>query len=222
MTFRKLVLYIVIIIVIVIVGYNIIHKAPLISPITTTPVTVTPVATAPMNYACDDNATIVATFSNSSASLVLSDGRHLVLPQIVSADGAQYQQGTILFVTKGDQGFLQENGNTTYSNCIVNNTTAVTNGLKTFTDSGKTFTFNYPAAFTLAGGGIGYSENWKTNADGTLGLILATVNVPQSYQPKTNFADATFTVGTSSDPKAVSSDCHQRGRINDNYRHDQW
>jgi hypothetical protein len=108
-------------------------------------------------------------------------------------------------VTKGDQAFLQENGNTTYNNCIASTAGAAVNGMKTFVDSGNTFQFTYPQNFILAGGGIGYTENWKTDTDGTLGLILATVNSPAGYQPKTNLGDVKFTVGTSSDPNAVSS-----------------
>jgi membrane-bound inhibitor of C-type lysozyme len=207
MTFRKAVFYIVIVILLVIVGYSVIHKTPVatapVIPVNTTTPAVPVVSST--TYSCDTGSTIAASFTANSAILNLSDGRDLTLPQIVSADGAQYQQGNILFVTKGDQGFLQENGNTTYSNCIANASTTAVNGQKTFTDQGNTFTFSYPDAFTLAGGGIGYTENWKENADSTLGLILATVNVPQIYQPKTNFGDAKFTVGTSSDPKAVSS-----------------
>jgi membrane-bound inhibitor of C-type lysozyme len=195
-----MVFYIVILVLVVIVGFSVIHKNP-----ATTPTTPTVISTA--NYSCDNNATIKASFTSSSATIDLSDGRHLVLPQTISADGAQYQQGAVLFVTKGDQGFLQENGTTTYSNCLsgAQATTPVVNGTKTFTDQGKTFTFNYPQEFTLAGGGIGYTEGWKTDSDTTLGLILATVTVPQSYEPKTNFGDAKFVVGTSSDAKAVSS-----------------
>ncbi len=205
MTFRKAVFYIVILVLVFIVGYSLVHRtaeAPTIPAPVTTP---TPVVTATANYACDNGATIAASFTDSSASITLSDGRQFDLPQTISADGAQYKKDNILFVTKGDQAFLQENDNTTYNNCIADNSGAAVNGVKTFTDQGKTFTFNYPDTFNLSGGGIGYTESWKINSDSTLGLILATVNVPQSFQPKTNFGDAKFTVGTSSDPKAVQS-----------------
>lgn len=207
MTFRRMVFYIVILVLVVIVGYSVVHKTP---ATTVPPIVTAPVVTATANYSCDNNTTIKASYASNSASVDLSDGRHLVLPQTVSADGARYQQGAVLLVTKGDQAFLQENGVTTYGNCLAGATvptdsSQATNGLKSFTDQGKTFTFSYPQEFTLAGGGIGYTESWKTNTDGTLGLILATVNVPQSYQPKTNFGDAKFTVGTSSDPKAVKA-----------------
>lgn len=205
MTFRRAVFYIVILVLVLIVAYSIVHKTP------TTPTPVippAPVVISTENYSCDNNTTIKASFTSNSATVDLSDGRHFVLPQIISADGAQYQQGAILLVTKGDQAFLQENGTPTYSDCLAGatSTTPTTpTGMKSFTDLGKTFTFMYPQEFTLAGGGIGYTENWKMNIDGTLGLILATVNVPQSYEPKTNFGDAKFIVGTSSDPKAVKS-----------------
>jgi membrane-bound inhibitor of C-type lysozyme len=204
MTFKRMVFYIVILVLVVIVGYSVVHKNPAAAPVVTAPA---PVVISTANYSCDNNATINAAFTNNSVTIDLSDGRHLVLPQTISADGAQYQQGPVLLVTKGDQAFLQENGITTYSNCLAGAPASpvTTDGLKSFTDQGKTFTFMYPQQFTLAGGGIGYTESWKTNTDGTLGLILATVNVPQSYQPKTNFGDAKFTVGTSSDPKAVTS-----------------
>jgi membrane-bound inhibitor of C-type lysozyme len=208
MTFRKFVFYIVIVVLIVIIALTFIHKSPVTPPVVTNPVATTTTPTAPVvlssgSYACDDNKTITASFSSNSASLVLSDGRTLTLPQIVSADGAQYQSGAIEFITKGDQGFLQENGNTTYADCIEGETNTVTNGMKAFSDA--TVSFNYPQTFILSGGGIGYSENWKSNTDGTLGLNLVTVKAPTDYQPKTNLGDATFTVGTSSDPKAVAS-----------------
>jgi membrane-bound inhibitor of C-type lysozyme len=214
MTFRRMVSYIVILVLVVIIGYSLVHKTtilPAVPPIVTAPPA--PAVTATAQYSCDNNATINASYTSTNVTLTLSDGRHLTLPQITSADGAQYQQGAILFVTKGDQAFLQEGNPSnpsaqatiTYNNCLTGTSGTAANGMKTFTDQGKTFTFSYPGTFTLAGGGIGYTENWKTDVDGTLGLILATVTVPQSYQPKTNFDDATFTVGTSSDPKAVAS-----------------
>ena len=201
MTFRRMVFYIVILVLVVIVGYSVVHK----TPVTTTPTT-PPVVLSTAQYSCDNNATMKATYTSNSVSLDLSDGRHLILPQTISASGTQYQQGNVLLVTKGDQAFLQESGTTTYSNCLAGGTApTATTGVKSFTDQGKTFTFNYPQEFTLAGGGIGYTQSWKNDSDSTLGLILATLNVPQSYQPKTNFGDAKFTVGTSSDPKAVAS-----------------
>ncbi|MDB5188908.1 MAG: hypothetical protein JWM92_506 [Candidatus Nomurabacteria bacterium] len=198
-----MVFYIVLLVLVLIVGYSFVHKGSTPIPAAIPPVTQPVTATA--LFTCDSGSTITASFSDGSVNLTLSDGRHLTLPQIIAADGAQYQQGTILFINKGDQAFLKEGTATTYNNCLTGTAGTATNGLKSFTDQGKTFTFTYPQAFSLAGGGIGYTQDWKANSDGTLGLVLATVNVPQSYQPKTNFGDAKFTVGTSSDPKAVTN-----------------
>ncbi len=203
MTFRKIVFYIVIIILLVIVGYSIDHKS-VVAPVVP-PAPAAPVAISTATFACDGGSTIAANFYTGSVDLTLSDGRKLTLPQVMGADGAQYRQGDIFFANKGDQAFMEENGTNTYNNCITGTAGTTADGRKVFGDQGKLFTFTYPQAFTIAGGGIGYTENWKTNTDGTLGLILAQVNVPQSYQPKTNFVDATFTVGTSVDPKAIAS-----------------
>ncbi len=209
MTFKKAVFYIVIIVLVAIVIYSFIHSGPKITPPTTTTplVTTMPVVTNTTMYSCDAGTTITAGFSTSAVHVALSDGRSFDLPQVVSADGAQYTNGTVALITKGDQAFLQENGKTTYDNCIANSdgNAAPVNGMQTFTDQGKTFTFSYPSQFTVSGSGIGYTQSWKTDSDSTLGLILATVSVPQSYQPNTNFGDAKFTVGTSSDPAAVKS-----------------
>jgi membrane-bound inhibitor of C-type lysozyme len=205
MTFKKAVFYIAIIALIGIVGYQLVHteKPAVLPPVVETPA---PVITSTVNYACDLGATITAGYSDKAVSLKLSDGRSFDLPQVMSADGAQYGKESYLFVTKGDQAFFNENDKTTYVNCISDSSTAGSvNGTKTYTDQGKTFTFTYPDVFTLAGGGIGYTENWKANQDGTLGLILATLKSPEDYQPNTNFGDAKFTVGTSSDPKAVKN-----------------
>ncbi len=207
MTFKKVVFYIVIVILFVVVGYSVIHKMPVatapVVPVTTPGSTSTTTTIA--NYSCDSGKTIAASFSNNDATITLSDGRTLTLPHTVSADGAQYGSGTVLFVTKGDQGFLQENANTTYDNCIVNSSGSAVSGIKSFTDQGHTFTLNYPANLTLAGGGIGYTQNWKVDTDSTLGLILVTLKSPANYMPKTNLGDVKFSIGTSSDPKAVAS-----------------
>jgi membrane-bound inhibitor of C-type lysozyme len=204
MTFKRVVFYIVIIVLLGIIAYSFVHSGPKLAAPTITP-PVAPVVTSTSVYACDAGKTITAGFSDSNVHVALSDGRSFDLPHAVSADGAQYKNDTVSFITKGDQAFLQENNTTTYDNCIVDNSGAAVNGQKTFTDQGKTFTFSYPQEFSVSGGGIGYTESWKVDSDSTLGLILANISVPASYQPKTNFGDAKLTVGTSSDPAAVKN-----------------
>jgi hypothetical protein len=81
---------------------------------------------------------------------------------------------------------------------------ASVNGMSTFTDSLKTFSFMYPSAFSVSGGELGYTQAWRQGAT-TSGMVLAALTIPQTFEPQTNFADATFTVGVSSDPGAVAS-----------------
>lgn len=82
-------------------------------------------------YACDGGKTIAARFINGSTTsrvgngveLELSDGRHLVLPNVISADGARYAPSdndqTIVFWTRGNGAFVTENGTTTFDNCLM-------------------------------------------------------------------------------------------------------
>jgi membrane-bound inhibitor of C-type lysozyme len=163
-------------------------------------------------YTCDAGKTITANFLNStlpasSVMLVLSDGRSFSLPQVMSGSGIRYEEGAgtskdIQFSSEGDNAFLSENGTITYNNCVAG-TTTTSGTAKSFTDQGKTFTFTYPSAFAISGGGVGYSTDWMVNAT-TSGLLLVKATLPSSFEPKTNFADATFTVGTSPDPTAVA------------------
>lgn len=73
-------------------------------------------------FICKNGSFIKANFYNKgtgSVNLVLSDGRHLTLPQAVSASGARYanKDEGIVFWNKGDTAFIEENGKTTYDDC---------------------------------------------------------------------------------------------------------
>lgn len=162
-----------------------------------------------VEYSCTQG-TINATFSDNQVALVLSDGRQLTLPQAVSGSGIRYEKDNIAFIGKDDDGFLTENGTTTYADCVAaaSNTGGMSGdtsaGMKTFVDAGKTFRFSYPSMFSVTSGEIGYTNAWSNNSQQT-GLVLAQVVVPGSYQPKTNFSEARFSVGTSADPAAVKN-----------------
>jgi membrane-bound inhibitor of C-type lysozyme len=164
-------------------------------------------------YTCD-TGTISAiylnsTLPNSSVQLSLSDGRTLVLPQVMSGSGIRYETGAgtskdIQFSSEGANAFLTENGKITYNNCVAG-TVTTTGNTKSYSDPGKTFIFDYPSIVTVSGGGVGYSTDWMMNTM-TSGMLLVKATLPGSFEPKTNFVDATLTVGTSADPTAVS-DC---------------
>ncbi len=78
---------------------------------------------APINalFACAKGKTIAASFFDSSVGLTLSDGRRLTLPRARSADGARYANPdeSFVFWNVGDTAFIQEEGTTTYADCVT-------------------------------------------------------------------------------------------------------
>jgi hypothetical protein len=82
---------------------------------------------------------------------------------------------------------------------------AVSPATTTFTGD-ATFRFSYPvlAALSVSRGTAAPTPGWafETARPGTL---LAQATLRAAFQPKTNFADSTFTVGTSADPQAVAT-----------------
>ncbi len=73
-----------------------------------------------VTYACADDVTIEAVFDNDvrTATVTLPDGT-LELPQVESASGAKYSDGTTTFWTKGDEAFVQVNDETVISDCLA-------------------------------------------------------------------------------------------------------
>lgn len=160
------------------------------------------------HYFCAEGQ-IAAVFASGTAAIDLSDGRTFVLPQAISADGGRYASGTMVFWSKGNNAFVTEGPTTTYSNCVAGSVTVSGSASSTFTDNARTFSFTYPNSLKVFGGDGSYTTDWEQQAT-TSGMILAQVAVPGSVQPKTNFDDAQFTVGVSSDPEAVQY-CDQAG-----------
>lgn len=75
-------------------------------------------------FTCAGGTSIEAVFINTGKSrvqLVFPDGRKMTLPQAMSADGARYanKAETIVFWNKGNAAFVQENGHTTYADCVA-------------------------------------------------------------------------------------------------------
>lgn len=81
----------------------------------------------------------------------------------------------------------------------VTDPTTTTNS---FTDEAHTFSFIYPSIGVLTSSPTEDSIEWRQNTE-RKGSLLAKVVIPDTIQPKTNFRDARFTVGTSSDTTAV-------------------
>lgn len=82
-------------------------------------------------FECSGDKALKAEFSQSSVRLVLSDGRELSLPQVISASlpaeasaqaaRARYANPdeSFVFWNKGGAAFIEENGTMTYANCVT-------------------------------------------------------------------------------------------------------
>jgi membrane-bound inhibitor of C-type lysozyme len=72
-------------------------------------------------YLCAHDAILAAGFSEGQATVVLDDGRVFTLEQTASASGVRYANtdDQIVFFTKGDEAFLEENGIATYTGCMA-------------------------------------------------------------------------------------------------------
>ena len=152
-------------------------------------------------YYCPEGA-INAVYGTSSVALSLSDGRNMILPQTISGSGARFASGTIVFWSEGDNAFVTEGNTTTYSNCVAGSEVSLDASTTSFTDAPKTFSFSFPNRFVLSAE-QGYSQDWSVESTSS-GLVLAQIYIPKNFMPGTNFGDAKFTIGVSSDPDAIS------------------
>lgn len=77
-----------------------------------------------VTFNCDESKNIKATFFKMGVSIVLSDGRKMVLPQVISGSGARYANAdeSFVFWNKGDTAFVTEGDLTTYNNCVISPT----------------------------------------------------------------------------------------------------
>lgn len=71
-------------------------------------------------FNCSEGKTIKAEFISGKAKLILSDGRKIELPQAISASGARYANSdeSFVFWNKGNTAFIEENGQTTFTDCL--------------------------------------------------------------------------------------------------------
>ncbi len=167
-----------------------------------------------VTYFCTEGTLSVnfvnSTLPTSRVLITLPSGKTVTLPQVQSGSGIRYEIGagtsnSVEFDSEGENAFLVENGTQTLTNCLAGTNKKLGNALSTFTDQSNLFSFSYPSSVTISGSGIGYSSSWMVNTT-VLGMILAKATLPSSFEPKTNFANAVFTVGTSADPTALA-DC---------------
>jgi membrane-bound inhibitor of C-type lysozyme len=81
----------------------------------------TPIATA--IYKCEGNKGIDATYFPDSVDLMLTDGRSMELPQVISGSGARYANAdeSFVFWNKGDTAFVTEGSDDamTFKDCLA-------------------------------------------------------------------------------------------------------
>jgi membrane-bound inhibitor of C-type lysozyme len=77
-----------------------------------------------VTFSCSGNKTIHAVFFADKTELTLSDGRHLLLLQAISASGARYANTdeSFVFWTKGNTAFIEESHKTTFKDCMATST----------------------------------------------------------------------------------------------------
>lgn len=153
-----------------------------------------------VSYYCREGV-VQATYLDHKVHLALPDGRSFVLPQVVAASGIRFSNGKVEFWSKGPNAFVTENNQTIYSDGVAG-TVRYSGDTAIFTDSAKSFSFCYPKRFRLSGKGIGFTTDWRAGATEP-GMVLAMVTIPKSYMPKTNFSEARFIIGKSSNPEAL-------------------
>jgi hypothetical protein len=73
-----------------------------------------------------------------------------------------------------------------------------------YIDSTNIFNFNYNPFFKVIHGQSTPSLDWRQNAT-KKGSILASVIIPRTYMPSTNFSDARLTIGRSTDASEIKT-----------------
>ena len=77
-----------------------------------------------VTFSCAGNKTIQVLFFDDKAEITLSDGRHMLLLQAISASGARYANTdeSFVFWNKGNTVFIEECQKITFKDCIATST----------------------------------------------------------------------------------------------------
>jgi putative hemolysin len=73
-----------------------------------------------VTFSCAEAKNIQAVFYKNKVDIVLSDGRKMSLPQVISASGARYsnENESFVFWNKGNTAFVNEGENNTFKECV--------------------------------------------------------------------------------------------------------
>ncbi len=142
-------------------------------------------------FSCEQGKTIGATFYSDKVDLILSDGRKLSLPHVLSASGARYANTneTFVFWNKGNTAFIEE-GNThvdtpaqTYTNCVTggSDSTQGANDTVSYSYPPLGFSIKYPKSYSI-------DESFMYQGLGEEGIPGVKVSVPASLTDGTNLS----------------------------------
>jgi len=156
-------------------------------------------------FVCSEGKSIQAVFRRRSVRLKLSDGRDFTLKQAIAASGARYADSDerIVFWNKGNTAFITENDSTTYRHCVIKGEDDLVN-LEMFRDREARVVFRYPRVLQQYRSSVEDTSGWSY-ASTKRGNLVVQLRLGRSFQPKTNFAGATFSVGWSAEPEVVKS-----------------
>lgn len=79
----------------------------------------TPKVTASATYACDDGKGFTAQYRDNDTVRATFGTKVLELPQVESASGARYSNGSVTIFTKGDTAFVEVGDQRLFSNCVA-------------------------------------------------------------------------------------------------------
>lgn len=109
-------------------------------------------------FSCAEGKMVFASFSDRQVTLTLSDKRAYTLPQTISASGARYadEGETFVFWNKGNTAFIQEDGITTFEDCVTEDASAA--GTALYGSDTYGISFAYPTLYYLRESEAGTAE----------------------------------------------------------------
>ena len=213
--FMKKSLYVLIFLVTLLVAavYYFWFMTPMSTPdVVTTVATSTPTLISTVNYSCQNNKEISASFYETAAvptgtansapvttatvSLTLSDGRTFNLTQTVSADGGRYANEGDVFVfwSKGNGALITENSaEKDFIGCVLVATDAASSALPAvYVDTAAQFSVRLPSlASTTSLGFVAMSTYTKEVASGTTAAGVK-FTIPATIATGTNLSVDSF------------------------------
>lgn len=117
---KKSIIVLLIVIAIIFIGYLFINNEE--NPEVENEENTSEYETVEASFNCEEG-TIDAKFYNSEedsyAELTLNNDREITADRVVSASGAKYENEEVVFWNKGNEAFLEEDGETTFDNCTT-------------------------------------------------------------------------------------------------------